>query len=218
MLKQHKKFTKKELKKDPLLIFAAEASDFIRAHGAKIAAIAGGVILVAAVAVLVSSVNRKNNIAAYDTAYAAAASNAPEAADLIRKVAFKSDGERSAEMLLLLGSRYYESGDLANAEKCYARFIKKFGKDQVAAFTAYQNLGGIYEEKGDFKAAAETYLKYTRKFKDSSLESKMLLSAGKAFQRAGDMAAAKEYFQTVADGSGDSRDKQDALACLETIN
>lgn len=217
MLKKHRRITKKELKKDPLLIFAAEAAEYLQAEWVKIASTIGAVVLVALVSLLIVNMKKKSEINAYDAALTAAQSNAPEATDLLRKVAFKSGGATAADALLQLGNRYYQNKDLANSEKCYSEFIKKHASDPLYSFTAYFNLGGIYEEKGDYKAAAGIYEKYNQKFQGSVFKTKMSLHAGKAWLLAGDKAAAKKHFSEIADVMKDSREKQEAIFYLETL-
>ncbi len=217
MLKKHRRITKKELKKDPLLIFAAEAADFVRVEWVKIASTIGAVVLIATVSLLLVNMKKRGEIQSYDAALAAVQNNAPEATDLLRKVAFDSGGPNAADALLQLGNRYYQNKDLDNSEKCYTEFIKKYARDPLYGFTAYFNLGGIFEEKGNFKAAAEIYEKYNDKFRNSVFAPKMLLSAGKAYLHAGEKEPAKKNFQIVSENPKDSRDKQEALYYLETL-
>ncbi|MHB9027913.1 MAG: tetratricopeptide repeat protein [Candidatus Latescibacterota bacterium] len=217
MLKKHKKITKKELKKDPLLIFAAEAADFVRAEWVKIASTIGAVLLVVIISLLLVGMKKRSEISSYDAALAAVQNNAPEATDLLKKVAFKSGGSHAAEALLQLGNRYYQNKDLENSEKCYTEFIKKYSSDPLYGFTAYFNLGGILEEKGNYKAAAETYEKYIKTFQNSVLSPKMRLSAGRAYLLAGEKDSAKKNFLAVAETPKDSREKQEALYYLETL-
>jgi TolA-binding protein len=217
MLKKHKKLTKKELKKDPLLIFAAEAADYVRSEWVKIASTIGAVCLIVIVSLLLVNMKKRSDTSSYDAALTALQNNAPEANDLLKKVAFKSGGSHAAEALLQLGNRYYQNKDLENSEKCYTEFIKKYSSDPLYGFTAYFNLAGIFEEKGNFKAAAETYEKYINNFKDSVLSPKMHLSAGRAYLLAGDKESAKKNFLAITETPKDSRDKQEALYYLETL-
>ncbi len=217
MLKKHRRITKKELKKDPLVIFAAEAVEFLQNEWVKIASTIGAVALVAIVSLLIVNFRKTSSINAYDAALTAAQNNAPEANDLLRKVAFKSGGAQAADALLQLGNRYYMNKDLENSEKCYSEFIKKYATDPFYSFTAYFNLGGIYEEKGDYKAAADIYEQYNKKFSSSAFSQNMTLHAGKANLLAGDKTAAKAAFSKIAESPKDSREKQEALLYLETL-
>jgi TolA-binding protein len=218
MLKKYKRITRKEMKKDPLVLFTAQAAEYLRGEWIKIASIVGVVVLIVAVAVLFGQGRKKGEMNAYDAAMTAMQNNAPEATDLLKRVVSKYGGSVSAsEALIYLGNRYYQQKDLANSEKCYTEYVKKYANDPVNGFNAYSNLGGIYEEKGDFKTAAQTYEKYVEKFSGSVFAPMMYLNAGKAYLNAKDTEAAKRNFQKLSDSNEDSREKQEALAYLEMM-
>jgi TolA-binding protein len=218
MLKKYKRITRKEMKKDPLVLFTAQAAEYLRGEWIKIASIVGVVVLVVAVAILFGQGRKKGEMNAYDAAMTAMQNNAPEATDLLKRVASKYSGSANAsEALIYLGNRYYQQKDLANSEKCYTEYVKKYANDPVNGFNAYNNLGGIYEEKGDFKTAGQTYEKYVEKFSDSVFAPMMYLNAGKAYLNAKDKDAAKRNFDKLMANPKDSREKQEALAYLELM-
>jgi TolA-binding protein len=218
MLKKYKRITRKEMKKDPLVQFSAQAMDYLQGEWVKIASIAGVVILIVVTAVLIGQGRKKGEMNAYDAAMTAMQTNAPEATDLLKRVVTKYSGSMSAsEALIYLGNRYYQQKDLANSEKCYSEYVKKYANDPVNGFNAYNNLGGVYEEKGDFKNAAQTYEKYNQKFSDSVFAPLMYLNAGKAYLNAKDKDAAKRNFEKLTENSKDSQEKQEALAYLELM-
>jgi predicted negative regulator of RcsB-dependent stress response len=218
MLRKHKKVTKKELKKDPLVIFAAQAVDFLKLEWLKITATVLAVVLVVALSILFVHGRKKGEINAYDAALTAMKNNAPEANDLLKRVTEKYGGtESAAEALIQLGNRYYQQKDLKNSEQCYTEFIKKYAKDPVVGFNAYNNLGSVYEEKGDFKSAARTYESFNGKFKNSVFASIMYLNAGKAYLLAGDKDSARKNFAKITEQYRDSREKQEALYYIETL-
>ena len=218
MLKKHKRITRKEMKKDPLVLLAAQAMEYLEKEWVKIASIVVVVVLVVTAAVLFGQGRKKGEINAYDAAMTAMQNNAPEATDLLKRVVSKYSGTMSAsEALIFLGNRYYQQKDMANSEKCFTEYVKKYAKDPVNGFNAYNNLGGIYEEKGDFKTAAQTYEKYVEKFTDSVFAPMMYLNAGKAYLNAKDKDSAKRNFEKLTETSVDSREKQEALTYLELM-
>jgi tetratricopeptide (TPR) repeat protein len=218
MLRKHKKITKKELKKDPLVLFAAQVMDFIKAEWVKIASTILAVVLVVAISLFIVQGKKKGEMNAYDAAITALQNNAPEANDLLRKVVEKYGGTSSAaEALIQLGNRYFQQKDIKKSEECYTEFIKKYAKDPVSGFNAYNNLGSVYEEKGDFKAAARTYESFNEKFKSSVFGSIMYLNAGKAYLLAGDKDSARKNFVKITEHYRDSLEKQEAIYYLETL-
>lgn len=218
MLRKYKRITRKEMKKDPLVQFAAQATDYLRGEWIKIATISGVVILIVVAALLFGQGRKKGELNAYDAAMTAMQTNAPETTDLLKRVVTKYSGSASAsEALIYLGNRYFQQKDLVNSEKCFSEYVKKYVNDPVNGFNAYNNLGSIYEEKGDFKTAAQTYEKYVEKFSDSVFAPMMYLNAGKAYLNAKDKEAAKRNFEKLTENSKDSQEKQEALAYLELM-
>ena len=68
MLRKHKKLTKKELKKDPLVIFIAQTLDYLRSEWMKIVGTIAVVVLVITIALLIVNGKKKSTINAYDAA------------------------------------------------------------------------------------------------------------------------------------------------------
>lgn len=219
MLKKPKRLTKKELKKDPFVLLSAQVVDYFRAEWIKIGSIVLAVVLVSLIAVLIVNSKKRSEINAYDAALTALQNNAPEAPDLLKRIIQNYGGSRSAaDALIQLGNRYYIQKDLNNSEKYYKEYIEKYSGDPVYGFNAYNNLGSIYEEKGDFMKAAQTYEQFTQKYKNSVFDPIMYLNAGKAYIQAGDKVSAKKNLSIIAQSFRDSREKEEALYYLESLN
>lgn len=219
MLKKPKRLTKKELKKDPLVLLSAQAVDFLRAEWIKIGSIVLVVVVVSLIALLIVNGKKKGEINAYDAAMIALQNNAPEATDLLKRIVTNYGGSRSAaDALIQLGNRFYIQKDLNNSEKYYKEYIDKYSGDPVYGFNAFNNLGSIYEEKGDFKKAAVTYEQYIQKYKTSVFNTIMYLNAGKAYIQAGDKESAKKSLTAIVQSFPDSREKEEAAFYLESLN
>lgn len=218
MLRTHKKLTKKELKKDPLVIFIAQAVEFLRDEWVKIVASVVAVIVVIVVGYLIVNGSRKSTINAYDAAITAIANNAPEAHDLLKRVVDDHSGsEYAGEALITLANDSVRQKDLDNAEKYFQQYIKNYD-DPIYLFNAYNGLGAVYEEKGDYKKAAETYEQYVSKNKSSVFSALMYLNAGKAYFQSGDKDAAKRNFHEITENHSDSKELQEAQYFLGLIN
>lgn len=206
------------MKKDPLLLLTARITDFLRDEWIKITGTILVVVLIVGISFFFVQSRAKGELNAYDAALTAMQNDAPETTDLLNRVVKKYDGTQSAaEALIFLGNRYYQKDDLENSEKCYVQYIKKYAKDPIYGFNAYNNLGSIYEEKEKFKEAAELYEKFNEKFMDSIFTSMMYLNAGKAYLHAGDKESAKRNFLKITMESRDSKQKQEALYYMELI-
>ena len=216
MLRKHNKLTKKELKKDPLLIFIARATDYFRDEWVKIVGTVLAVVLVVFAATMITNGRKRSEANAYDAALSALQSNAPEASALLNAVVDKyGRSQRAADALLRLGNLHFQEKDFEQSEKYFSQFIKKFGGDPLSDFNAYNGLGIALEEKGEPAKAAEVYKKFISQHKNSPFDTLMQLAAAKAFWLAGDKTSAKEYFSKVAKQTIDSQEKQEALYYLE---
>ncbi len=219
MLRKHKRLTKKELKKDPFLIFTAQAIDYLREEWVKIAGTAAAVVAIIAVAFLVVNGRTKSKINAFDTALTALSNNAPEALELLDHAANKYSGsDKAGEALITLGNRYLMEKDFDSAEKYFSQYIKKYTSNPILSLNASTGLASVYEEKGDFKKAAETYESYIKKNSADVFAPMMHINAGKAYYHAGDKDNARRHFTAVADNETDNQQKQEAEFFLEMLN
>jgi len=219
MLRKHKRLTKKELKKDPLVIFTAQAVDYLRKEWLKIGSTVLAVVLVISISLIVVKGRRKSAMNAYDAAMTAIANDAPEALDLLKRVVEDHEGsKRAGDALIKLGNSYFQLNDLDSAEKYYSQYINRFSNDPVYTFNAYNGLGGVYEEKGEYGKAGETYEKYIKKHKNSIFISNMCLNAGKAYYLSGDKDSARRNFLIITNDYKDSREKQEASYFLGLLN
>ena len=218
MLRKHKRLTKKELKKDPLVIFIAQAVDFLKNEWLKIGSTILVVVLVISLAFFIVRGKKRSAVNAFDVAFTALNNNAPEALDLLRRVVEDYSGSiKAGEALIKLGNSYFLLKDYDSSEKYFKLYINKFSDDPIYAFNAYNSLGGIYEDKGDYLKAAETYENFINKFSNSVFLPKMFLSAGKAYYLSGDNNAAKRNFTNITNNFKDSKEKQEATYFLEIL-
>ena len=219
MLRKHKRLTKKELKKDPLLIFIAQAVDYIRDEWIKIGSTVLVVVLIISASFLFVNGRRKGAINAYDAAMTALANNAPEAKDLLQRVVNDYSGsDLAGDALMQLANSAFKDKDYDTAEKYFKRYIDKFGQDPVYLFNAYNGLGSIYEERKDYEKAGELYTRFAAKNKDSVFLPVMLLNAGKAYMLAGNKDKARQQFTKITEEYSDSREKQEADYFLGMLN
>jgi len=218
MLRKHKKLTKKELKKDPLLIMTAQVLDFLRAEWLKIVSTILAVVLVITAATFVVKGRKRSQINAYDAALTAVQNNAPEAPDLLKAVTEKyGSSTYAADALLRLGNMYFRQKEYDTSEKYFKQYIDKYAGDPFSDFNAYRGLGVVLEEKGDYSKAAATYEDFNSKHKNSPFTSMMHIAAAKAYWLAGDKESAKRYFSIVAEQPKDSDEKQEAVYYLEML-
>ena len=218
MLRTHKRLTQKELKKDPLVILAAQVVDFLRKEKIKIISTSSGVIIIVAISLFLVKGKSSSEINAFDIALNAYNNNAPEAMDLLSKFVDRYSGSKKAEEALIkLGNHYFAQKNFDSAEKYYLEYINTFSDNPIYGFNAYNGLAGIYEEMGDYRKAGEIYEEFIDKYKNSAFLSMMYLNAGKAYFLAGDRDAAIHNFNKIINSFGDSREKQEAIFYKEML-
>ena len=218
MLRKHKRLTTKELKKDPLVILAAQVVDFLRKEKIKIVCTISGVIIIVVISLFLVKGRSSSEMNAFDLALNAYNNDAPEAMDLLSKFVDRYGGSKKAEEALIkLGNHYFAQKNFDAAEKYYLEYIKKFSGNPIYGFNAYNGLGGIYEERGDYRKAGEIYEEFINKNKNSVFLSLMYLNAGKAYFLAGDKDAAIHNFNAIINSFGDSREKQEAIFYREML-
>jgi len=219
MLRKHKKLTKKEMRKDPLLIFIAQSQDFLRAEWIKIVSTVLVIILVVTAAAFFIKGRRNSEINAYDAALTALQNNAPEATDLLKTIVDRYGGSHyAADALLRLGNQYFRQKEYDTSEKYFRQYIDKYAGDPLSDFNAYRGLGVVLEEKGDYRKAASTYEEFVSRHKNSPFSTMMHNSAAKAYWLAGDKESARRYFSIVAEQPKDSEEKQEAMYYLEMLS
>jgi TolA-binding protein len=219
MLRKHKKITKKELKKDPFLIFIAQSYEYLRTEWLKITATFLAVVIVLSSGIFFVKWRSSSTVKSYNKALSALYNNSPEGMDLLNKVVQNHGRSKmAAEALMILGNISFGQKDSTNAERYFRQYIDKFSNDPIYTYNSYNLIGSIYEGKGDFKKAAQTYEGYINKFNDSVFLPIMYVNAGKAFLTAGDKESAKRNFTKVTTAYKDTQEEQEAKFYLEMLN
>ena len=219
MLRKHKRLTKKELKKDPFVIFTAQALDYMKTEWIKIGGTILVVVLVISLGTFFFKSRRNAEINAYDAALTALQNDAPEALDLLKNVVDNHGGsKRAADALLRLGNLCFQEKEYDLSEKYFTQYINKYTGDPLSDYNAFSGLGVVLEEKGEYIKAAETYVQYLSKHKNSPFDSMMWINIAKAYWLAGEKEASKQFFTKVIEKPHDSDEKQEALYYLQMLD
>jgi len=219
MLRKHYKLTKKELKKDPFVIFMAQTVDFLKKESIKIISTVIVIAVVFTLAFLIVKGRKKGAVNAYDAAFIAMSKDAPEALDLLENAVKDYGGySKTGEATIQLGNAYFQKKDFDASEKYYKQYIDKFSNDPIYTFNAYNGLGGIYADRGEFQKAAEIYEQFISKNKNSPFLPIMCLNAGKEYIHAGQKEAAKRNFLKISESFKDSKFKEEVNFYLELLN
>ena len=118
MLRKHYKLTKKELKKDPFVIFMAQTVDFLKKESIKIISTVIVIAVVFTLAFLIVKGRKKGAVNAYDAAFIAMSKDAPEALDLLENAVKDYGGySKTGEATIQLGNAYFQKKDFVPQPK-----------------------------------------------------------------------------------------------------
>lgn len=219
MLRKHKHLTKRELKRDPLVILAAQVTDFFEREWTKIVATVAIVAVIVGISYLIVSSQRRGAVNAYNMAITALGNDSPEALDLLDGFVDRYGWSRQAEEALIrLGNEYFQRGRYDEAADAYNAYIDKYNDNSIHIFNAFSGLGAIIEQRGDYLEAAELYETYIHKFERSVFMPSMYLSAGKAYYLGGNMDAAKRNLSVLTDKYANTTERTEAGYYLELVN
>lgn len=105
------------------------------------------------------------------------------------------------------GNALYELEEYDRALQYFQRFEK--GSDFIGA-SAYAAQAAIHENKGNFERAAELYEQSASQYNNKMTAPRYLLSAGQAYEEAGQYGAAIDVYQRIQEEYPDSQQASDA--------
>ncbi|OQX87313.1 hypothetical protein B6D60_04155 [candidate division KSB1 bacterium 4484_87] len=223
MLKPHKKITKRQIKEDPLVTYYFKTLDFIREHQQKIYIGAIAVLALLFMVIMFSKSKRSAELNASEALtkanYELSQSRTQEAIDILLNMVDNYSGTKSAAKgVYLLGKAYFEKGDYEKAQMYFKRYIDDYSDDPILVNGAYSGLGASLEQQNKFLEAAEIYEKGAKKFEKNFLAPRLLMKAGRCYQRANKIAKAKACYQIVIEKYAESKFKNDAELYLAKLN
>lgn len=108
----------------------------------------------------------------------------------------------------------YEQGEYDRALTYYQRFER--GNDFIGA-SAYAAEAAIYESRGDMQTAAERYEQAADQYNNKLTAPRYLMEAGKAYEEAGDDAAAEEVYRRIKEEYPDSDQAEEVERYLARV-
>lgn len=223
MLKTKKRITKTKLKEDRFVLFTAQAETWIENHRKELLYGISGVILVVLLGVGFnwSRSNAEKNAAFEELLARDAFSRAALDSAVIRADVILDDysGTSSAAVAQMIKGRVHEArGELEEAAACFEKVINDHSGEEYLAFGAYYALGNIALGQNDPDKAASYFEKGSSKYPNHFSAPVALVSAGKAFEKAGKFNQAKTAYRKVLSKYSKSRsadNARDNLAKLE---
>lgn len=210
-----RRITKKEMKEDKLVTTAFKLSEWFQKHLSQVLMVAGGVVLVAVVVFFVFSSRSRRNQKAADLFGRATmefqAGNASQAITDLHTVIEKYGGTKSAgPAAFYLATAYFYAKDYATARTTFQRFMEEYSEDPLSLASAQAGIAECDMQNGAFGAAGDNFIKAVSLKPDGMLAPQYLLSAGRAYVKAGQKEKAKQVFQRLLDQYPDSKEAQRA--------
>jgi tetratricopeptide (TPR) repeat protein len=97
-------------------------------------------------------------------------------------------------------------------------YFQQYEKDaDFLGASAYAAMAAIYENQGDLQRAAEQYEEAANHYESSLTTPRYLLSAGRAYEKAGAYAEAERVYTTIQDEYGDTQQAERAKRFLARV-
>ena len=206
-----------ELREDKVITFTARILGYIEENRTKAYAIFGGIILIVASGLYYSyNQSAKNTLATSEMARAVGRYEAGE-------YAMALDGDITFRGLLEIAEEY-GSTDAGNLARFYAADALFKEGDLDRALTMFQDFrkdanylgasalageASIRETQGEFKQAADLYLRSANLFSSDNVAPGYLLNAGRAFEKADDLQAARRVYAQLKEEYPDTPQARD---------
>jgi len=217
-----KRVTKKELKEDKLVTSYFQARTYIEEHQGTILKIAGGAVLVIALATFwIMSKSGAQTEASYELSMAIIASQTGDAAalgDKFTEISKRYSGTESGDAALFyLGKLRSQEHNPAEALKFYEDFLRRVSKSDFLYPAALAGKAASLEDLGKPAEAAQSYLKAAEAHADQFAQGVFRLDAARCWMAAGQADQARQQYQYVEEHypqTTTSQKAQDGLAKL----
>ena len=201
-LVKHQKMTKRQIKEDALVTAAFRATDVWERHGRVILAAAGGVILVAVLAVFVMRTRAQSEERAQGDLFRAVLAvqqgDYVTGAPMLKELIDNSSGTKAArDALRYLGDASMMQGKPAEAADWYKKFIAKAGGDKNAALAGTWGLAAAQEDAKAFAEAAAAYGDAAKMSGTDNERGRAMLAQARCYMRAGQNAKAIEIYKAT---------------------
>jgi len=222
MLKAQKKYSKKELKHDPLVDNMLKAQTYYEDNKSKITNILVAVIVIGA-AFLIFNHFHTNTMDKAETILGKAQVeldrlNTAGAESYLTMLVDGYAGTDAADQgLFLLAGVKYKQKKYAEAREAYKKFVDSYSGSAILLSSGYAGLAACYEQEKDFKMAAEAFKTAWNKAGDLPQAANYLYQAGLDYRASGNTAEAKAAFQKIVDDYSDSSLKFNAQTALITL-
>lgn len=225
-LKPPKKISRRhELRQDQVITFYARAWDFVDKNRTLVWVLVGALVLVVALAVAYVFYQEAQEAEAqealatpvrlYEEGNYRAALDGPEGQMGLIDVADEYGGTNAGNLARFYAAdALYKLGEYDQALEYFQAF--DLGDAYLEA-SALAGQAAIYENREEFARAGELYERAATRFESELTSPRYLLSAGRAYEAAGDLAAARAAYEALQEDFPDAPAAQNIEAYLARV-
>lgn len=204
MQKQRKKFTRKELKRDPLMEYIYQIRQYWIRYKTAATRYGGAALIILVISLLVSNWRTgqdQDAAAVVGIAFAEYSQQNYDAVveQLARHVENYGGLPSFGPGLFILAQSELLLGDTSNGEAHLQQYLADYSADALLRSGAAGSLGTILENRGEYAEASKQFSKAAKYADTESLRNRYILSTARNYVLAGQDAAAVELIQPMID-------------------
>ncbi len=202
MLTARKKFTRKELHKDPLLAKIATATDYAKLNRDKMSkALTGVVVAIAAVwgyMYYKSSIDEDSLNRLHQAEQAYLSGDNKEAIRRLAKYLAEFEGTKGGELATFyLANAYYQTDQFDFALEQYENYVDDYGSNELLTASAMAGIAACYEAQNKYADAAAQYEAVAGKFPEHYQRTEYMMGAARCYKMLGNVESAKSWYERV---------------------
>jgi TolA-binding protein len=202
MLTARKKFTRKELHKDPLLAKIAMATDYAKLNRDKMSkALTGVIVAIAAVwgyMYYKSSIDEDSLNRLYQAEQAYLSGDNKEAIRRLAKYLAEFEGTKGGELATFyLANAYYQTDQFDFALEQYENYVDDYGSNDLLTASAMAGIAACYEAQNKYADAAVQYEAVAGKFPEHYQRTEYMMGAARCYKMLGNVESAKSWYERV---------------------
>ncbi len=207
MQKQRKKFTRKELRRDPLMEYIYQARQLWNKYRTGATRYGGIALAIIVITILVNNWRGgqdQDAAAVVGIAFVEYSHQNYDAVieQLSRHVENYSGLPAFGNGLYILARSELTLGDTSSAETHMRQYLKDYSGDDLLLAGGHSSLGAILENRGEYEAAAKQFSKAVKYSASKALRNRNILSTARNYLAVGRAADVVELIQPIIDNDG----------------
>ncbi len=220
MLSARKKFTRKELHKDPLLAKISEVTDYAKLNQDKITKILTGVVVAIAATwgylYYKSSINEESLNRLYQAEQTYFSGDNKEAIRRLAKYLAEFEGTRGGGLATFyLANAYYQTDQFDFALEQYEHYVDDYADSDLLTASAMAGVAACYEAQNKYADAAAEYESVASKFPKYYLRPEYMMGAARCYKMLGNVGSAKNWYERVIAEYPDAAATREAKLALD---